>query len=62
MTRTQNSYSASRNVDRSGNPSMAERNRWRGWVQFNGTGTLTFTPDTYATKREALAAIKAQQS
>ena len=49
-----NYYSATRNQ---GN---IHKGRWTGWVQFRGEGSVTETPDTYATKREALAAIKAQ--
>lgn len=32
--------------------------RWVGWVQFEQAGPLTFTPDDFATRDDAVAAIK----
>lgn len=34
--------------------------RWRGWVQYTAGGHITFTPDDFASKAEAVAAIKAR--
>jgi hypothetical protein len=56
-TSPKNYYSAGR-IDRYGNPSYT--GGWRGWMQYGGKGSIVVTPGTYHTKREALAAIKAQ--
>jgi hypothetical protein len=51
VSQLDNYYSAERNQ---------ATNTWRGWMQYGGQGPITKTPDSYPTRREALAAIKAQ--